>query len=78
MTQNGFLKRPQIPRFRLLLVVGRVIKATIGRDHHANFFGYLEAGGILGLVEKAGMGSYVTETVAFDHGVSQLAVLSRA
>jgi ubiquinone/menaquinone biosynthesis C-methylase UbiE len=59
-------------------VVGRVIEGTIGRDHHAKFLAYLEAGGILGLVEKAGMGSYLTETVAFDHGVSQLAVLSRA
>lgn len=59
-------------------LVGRVIEGTIGRDHHAKFLAYLEAGGILGLVEKAGVGSYLRETATFNRGEGQLVVLSRA
>jgi ubiquinone/menaquinone biosynthesis C-methylase UbiE len=56
--------------------VAGVIEATIGRDHHRAFEGYLAAGGLMGIVGEAGLDSRVAQEFVFSHGGSEAVVLA--
>jgi ubiquinone/menaquinone biosynthesis C-methylase UbiE len=57
--------------------IGRLIEASVGRDHRARFLAYLESGGIVGLLEKAGLAGRVSEKVTYNRGTGLLVTLGR-
>jgi ubiquinone/menaquinone biosynthesis C-methylase UbiE len=58
--------------------VSRFIEASLGRDHHQYFLDYIARGGILAVVEDAGLTRNVVERSTFSSGTSQIVVLARS
>ena len=56
--------------------VPRLIEGTVGRDHHANFRSFVASGGLVGLVDRAGLGAQVVERHTYNAGTGQLIMLS--
>ena len=54
----------------------RMIEATFGRDHYANFKTYISTGGIIGILERAGLKSKITRRVVFRNNCQQIVVLN--
>ncbi len=59
-------------------VVSRLIEATIGRDHHANFKAYLADGGATGILAEAGLEAAISQRLPFNNGCHQIVVVDRA
>jgi ubiquinone/menaquinone biosynthesis C-methylase UbiE len=61
-------------------IVGTVIRltdATIGRDHYNNFKSYITSGGIMGILERAGLTSYIEQRLTFRSNCQQIVILSQ-
>jgi ubiquinone/menaquinone biosynthesis C-methylase UbiE len=61
-------------------IVGMVVRmtdATIGRDHYNNFKSYIASGGIMGILERAGLTSYIVQRLIFRRNCQQIVTLSR-
>jgi hypothetical protein len=63
-----------LPRNVTGLVI-RMVEATFGRDHLANFKAYVAAGGVAGILEKAELQSKIVKTLVFNRDCQQLVVL---
>ena len=53
----------------------RMVEATFGRDHYNNFKSYITSGGIIGILEKAGLQSKITRRFAFKRNCQQIVLL---
>ena len=54
----------------------RAIEATFGRDHYENFKTYISSGGIIGILERAGLLSNIIQRIVFRSKCQQIVVLS--
>ncbi|MBN2363924.1 class I SAM-dependent methyltransferase [candidate division WOR-3 bacterium] len=54
----------------------RMIDATIGRDHYYNFKSYISTDGIIGILDRAGLASRITQRIVFKSNCQQIVVLS--
>jgi ubiquinone/menaquinone biosynthesis C-methylase UbiE len=54
----------------------RMIDATIGRDHYDNFKSYITSGGIIGILERLGLTSQITQRIVFKSNCQQIVVLA--
>ncbi len=54
----------------------RMIDATIGRDHYYNFKSYISTDGIIGILDRAGLTSRITQRIVFKSNCQQIVVLS--
>ena len=64
-----------LPKNAVGLVI-RMIDATIGRDHYDNFKSYISSGGIMGIVERLGLTSLITQRTVFKRNCQQIVVLA--
>jgi ubiquinone/menaquinone biosynthesis C-methylase UbiE len=55
----------------------RLIDATLGRDHYDNYKSYIASGGIMGILERAGLIANVVQRLIFRSGCQQIVVLGR-
>lgn len=55
----------------------RFVEATFGRDHHRDFKAFLAGGGIMGVLEAAGLPLAVGHRAVFWHGCREVVVASR-
>jgi ubiquinone/menaquinone biosynthesis C-methylase UbiE len=61
-------------------VVGMVIRlmdATFGRDHYDNFKSYIASGGIMGILDRAGLTSHIIQRLVFRRGCQHIVMLAR-
>ena len=65
-----------LPKNYVGLVI-RLMDATIGRDHYDKFKSYIASGGIMGILERAGLTSNVVQRVTFRRNGLQFVVLAR-
>jgi len=63
-----------LPKNAVGLVI-RMLDATFGRDHYENFKSYIASGGIMGILERAGLTSKITQRVVFKSNCQQIVVL---
>ncbi len=63
-----------LPKNVVGLVI-RMIDATFGRDHYENFKSYTASGGIIGILERAGLASKITQRLVFKSNCQQIVVL---
>ena len=63
-----------LPKNPVGLVI-RILDATFGRDHYENFKSYIASGGIIGILERAGLTSKITQRVIFKSNCQQIVVL---
>lgn len=63
-----------LPKNAVGLVI-RMLDATFGRDHYENFKSYIASGGILGILERAGLTSKITQRLVFKSNCQQIVVL---
>jgi len=57
-------------------MIGRLIEATITRDHYQNFTAYLAAGGIEPILAESGLGGRVANSLRFNYGLDQMIEIS--
>lgn len=57
-------------------LVGRMIEATFGRDHHSNSKAFIAAGGIIGILQKTKLESKITHRLVFNNNSQELVVLA--
>jgi ubiquinone/menaquinone biosynthesis C-methylase UbiE len=55
----------------------RLIDGTLGRDHYDNYKSYIASGGIMGILERAGLTANVVQRLIFRSGCQQIVVLAR-
>jgi ubiquinone/menaquinone biosynthesis C-methylase UbiE len=55
----------------------RLIDATLGRDHYDNYRSYIASGGVMGILERAGLTANVVQRLIFRSGCQQIVVLAR-
>lgn len=61
-------------------IVGMVIRmtdATFGRDHYDNFKSYIASGGLMGILERAGLTSDIVQRLIFRRNCQQIVILAR-
>jgi ubiquinone/menaquinone biosynthesis C-methylase UbiE len=63
-----------LPKNVVGLVI-RMIDATIGRDHYDNFKSYISSGGIIGILERSGLTSHITQRIVFKSNCQQIVLL---
>ncbi len=63
-----------LPKNPVGLVI-RMLDATFGRDHYENFKSYIASGGIIGILERAGLTSRITQRVVFKSNCQQIVLL---
>jgi len=64
-----------LPRNPVGIVV-RLMDATFGRDHYGNFKSYIASGGIMGILERAGLTSHIVQTLVFRRGCQHIVILA--
>jgi len=63
-----------LPKNAVGLVI-RMLDATFGRDHYENFKSYIASGGIIGILERGGLTSKITQRLVFKSNCQQIVVL---
>jgi len=58
-------------------IVIRALDATFGRDHYHNFKSYIASGGIIGILERAGLISNIVQSFIFRHNCQRIVILAR-
>jgi len=64
-----------LPKNATGLVI-RMLDATFGRDHYDNFKSYIASGGIIKILETAGLASKITQRFVFKSNCQQIVVLA--
>lgn len=57
-------------------IVIRLMDATFGRDHYGNFKSYIASGGIMGILEMAGLTSHIIQRSVFRRNCQQIVILA--
>ena len=65
-----------LPRNYVGLTI-RFMDATFGRDHYDKFKSYIASGGLMGILERAGLTSNIVQRLIFRRNSLQLVVLAR-
>ena len=56
-------------------IIIKAIESTFGRDHLENFKAYLESGGLIGTIHRAGVEAKIYRQIAVKSGCEQIVVL---
>jgi len=66
-----------LPQNILGIAIG-MTDATFGRDHHDYFKSYIASGGIMGILERAGLTSNIVQRLICRHNCQQIVILARS
>lgn len=72
---DPLLKTARSHILRLIPENSTVLDATFGRDHYDNFKSYISSGGIMAILEKAGLTSKVLKREIFKSNCQQIVLL---
>lgn len=64
-----------LPKNAVGLVI-RMMDSTFGRDHYDNFKSYIASGGLMGILERAGLISKIIQRFVFRHNCQQIIMLA--